>query len=485
MRHFTNGNPLFYKMTPAIFNLTLLDSSQHASTCATSPFAAFSNAMPSSPLEPIMSRASHVSTSALARHHGDIKSPVSGHAINASRARVRTYTAHALVLFNVYGVLFSSGIWLEYYSNSLLPTTSLLALSIIFAAQFVCLALAVGMSACMHIRSPRYWRCMMLTAALLVCGAYVGLLNNTHNKVWVLVLCQGGLPGLGLGILCAASVRVVSACYKHNFALASRVCVATGFAGAGTYTVVVWCCLRADRVRLGYGVALLLLGGTLLPALLLVEHPASNDEKQPKPWFAETQQPRRSNACRTSTTLAALILIATGSALPLLYLPLLLAHRPGPYRADAGVYTLSALYSTALLSSAFVPRIPPSRVSVRRLCGGASLLMGTTAILPLIWTLRLEVSVPCAVVHGFGLGTVCTLWVKMVVECGDGVAMGQASVFVLAIALCVAGAVVAGAAVLQGYEKGVGVVLGAVAACSGFGGLALGSEDEMRHRTRQ
>jgi hypothetical protein len=148
------------------------------------------------------------------------------------------------------------------------------------------------------------------------------------------------------------------------------------------------------------------------------------------------------------------------------------------------VYTLLALYSTALLPSALVLRIPRLRLSARKTCGAASILTGL-ALVPLIWTLRLEVSVPCAVVYGAGLGTMCTLWVQMLMGSGDGGARPIAPVSAPALGLCVAGAVVGGAAVLQGYEKGVEIVLGAVAGCLVLGGLILGFQDGVRHWIRQ
>jgi hypothetical protein len=421
------------------------------------------------------STTSYASSSASAPHQAIV--PL----LDASRARVRTYTAHALVLFNVYGVPFSSGIWLEYYFTTLYPETTLLALAAVSAAQIACLGLAIGMSAYLHSRSPRYWRWTLVNGALLVCGPHIGLLTNTRNKIWVLVLCQGALTGSGLGSLCAISTRVLSVHYRHSVALASQFCVSAGFAGAGVYTVLTWYCLRTSGVRLAYGMTFLLLGVTLVPALLLMEyHPPTATDAQ----FEQQQQPHRSRGLRTKLTLFAPTLVLTVSFTPPLYLPLLLAHRPSPYRADAGVYTLLALYSTALLPSALVLLIPRLRLSARKTCGAASILTGL-ALVPLIWTLRLEVSVPCAVVYGAGLGTMCTLWVQMLMGSGDGGARPIAPVSAPVLGLCVAGAVVGGAAVLQGYEKGVEIVLGAVAGCLVLGGLILGFQDGVRHWIRQ
>lgn len=417
--------------------------------------------------------ASHASASTLASH----QEAVPALQLNkTSRARVSTYTAHALILSNLYGIPLSAGIWLEYYFTTAHPETPLLALAAIFAAQIACLGLSISMTVCLHARLPRYWRWMLVTGALLLCCAHIGLLTNTHPTIWALVLCQGALTGLGLGMMCAVSMRVSSAHYRHSIAIAARLCVSAGFAGAGVYTVVLWCCLRTARMRLAYGATLLLAGMTLVPALLLMEY-------SPPPITAAHLDYRLrllSTAYRTFMALFALALILPSSVIPLLYLPLLLASRPNPYRADAGVYTLLALYGTACLSSAFAPRVYSSRLSASALCGAASILNGI-AIIPLIWMLRLEVSVPCAVVYGAGLRAVCPLWAQSVVDCRDGGARPITPVLALLFGLCAAGAIVGGAAVLQGVNKGAGIVLGVVAGCSLLGGLIVGTERAVRH----
>ena len=415
--------------------------------------------------------ATHASTSTLGPHQAAVPALPPN---NASRARVRTYSAHALVLFNVYGIPLSSGVWFEYYFTTFYPKTPLITLSTVFAAQLACLGLATCISACLHTRSPQYWRWMMLTGALLVCGAQIGLLINTHNKVWALVLCQGALTGLGLGALCTVSMRVLSTHYRHNIHIASRVSAAAGFLGAGAYMVVLWCCLRTDRVRLAYGLTLLLLGVTLVPALLLIEPSSSKptdtqlEQQQPAP----RKSPRKS--WRTTPTLLALSLVLPSILIPPLYIPLLLGVR-SPYRADAGIYTLLPLYTTALLTSALPPRIPPSRLSARTLCSAASAL-AEIAFIPLIWTLRLEIAVPSAAVYGAGLGTVCVTCFQVLEDCGSGVtrSTGSLSVVALVLGLCLAGAIVGGAAVLQGFETGGAIMLGAVAGCLVVGGLGLG-----------
>lgn len=426
--------------------------------------------MPPSPFD--TTRATNASTSIPALHQA---------AVSASRARVRTYTAHALVLFNVYGIPLSSGIWLEYYFTSLHPTISLVTLSSVFATQITALGLAAGISAWLHARSSRLWRLMVFTGALLVCGAYVSLLTNTSNRIWVLVLCQGALTGLGLGVLYTTSLQVLSTHYKHSIATASRVCVAAGFLGAIVYTVSAWACLRLDEPRVAYGLTLLLLVLTLLTAILLMAPAIRKIEKiedvpQTQP-IKQQSAPLRKARCIPPLLLAS-PLILTVLFIPPFHVPLLLAHRPIPYRADVGVYTLLTLYGTALLSSALAPRIPPSRLSPTILCAAASVLAGVATV-PVVWMQRLDVAVVCAGFYGVGMGVLGTLWGGLVGEGGGSV--GWASVVAVVLGVCAAGGVVGGAALLSGLEIGGQILLGAVAGCLIAGGLVLASTDGMRH----
>jgi hypothetical protein len=125
-----------------------------------------------------------------------------------------------------------------------------------------------------------------------------------------------------------------------------------------------------------------------------------------------------------------------------------------------------------------MPRTPPSRLLARILCGGASTLTGI-ALVPLIWTLRLEIAVLCAVVYGAGLGTPCVLWLQVLEDCGSVVVRStrSLSVFTLVFGLCLAAAIVGGAAVFQGYENGVDIILAAVAGRLALEGLVLGVGD--------
>jgi hypothetical protein len=419
-------------------------------------------------------------------HHACTKSSHPYHAAgpvnlptNNSHARVLTYTAHALILFNVYGIPLSSGIWIEYYFNTFLPPVSLLTLSSVFATQLTVLSLAVGVSAWLHARWPQYWRLYMFAGALLVCSAYIGLLSNNHSRdIWVLVLCQGVLTGAGLGVLGAVSMRVLSAHYKYNITAISTLCVSAGFLGAIAYTALTWMTLRLDNPRLTYGLTLILLSLTLLPTLLLTK-PSTNTQ----PLHRRAPLPRK--RWRALLILAALPLTLTLATILPFYTPLLAALQPGPHRADTGPYIVLTLFFTALITSALVPHLL-DRFLAQTLFGAACTLAGVAAV-PLVWMRRLEVAGPCAALYGVGMGVLCTLWLKVVVEClEEGGMRDSRGVGVLAAMFGVwaAGEVVCGAAVLQGVGRGVEIGLGAVAACLALSGLIIWAEGGVRNWRR-
>lgn len=394
---------------------------------------------------------------------------------NATRDRVRTYTAHALVLFNVYGIPLASGIWLEYYFTSFHSSASLLAVSSILGTQLVCLGLVATTTSWLYRRWPQYWRLYMLSSSLLVCGAHLGPLLKTD--LWVLVLCQGALTGLGLGVLGTVSLHVVSTHYKHNVVTTSTVCGSAGFLGAIAHILSTWTFLRTDNPRFAHGITLSLLTLTLVPAILLAR-PSGSRPPQPRQLGSRTSPTTPS--WHIYSILPAMFLVATALLIPPSYLPLLLTRHPGPYRADAGQYILLTLYGTASLSSAIVPRIPPRRLSSSTLCSAAAIVAGT-AIIPMVWMQRLEVAVSCVAIYGIGLGcvtavctTVFSLWAR---GTRAGELGGSAAIF----GLCSGGGIMGAATLIPKLESGAGTVLGLVVGTLILGGSVLGAWHGVRY----
>lgn len=387
---------------------------------------------------------------------------------NLSQHRIRTYTAHAMILFNVYGIPLSSGIWLEYYFTSLLPSSSLVVISTIFGAQLACLGLVVGPTAWLYTRWPKYWRLQMLFGLLCVCGAWLGLLV-TENELWTIVLCHGILTGTGLGILGTISILTLSTHYRHHLGVTSTQCVAAGFTGAIVYTISTWLCVRTDSIKMAYGTTSAVQTGTLLLAIFLAApHPSPSTPHPPSQQSDPAHRPPRPVAALTS-------LLTTPILLAPIYLPLLLTRQPSPHRADPASYILLALYCGGLLPCIFVPRTPASRLAPSTLFTASALAAGI-AMVPMVWMRVLSVAVPCGVVFGAGFGGVCLLWVRICAVFGGGgeeevgrwVCVGMA-----VTGLGAGGGVVVAAAVLERWEGGVEMLLGAVAGCAVLGGLVV------------
>ena len=400
---------------------------------------------------------------------------------NPSHHRVRTYTAHALILFNVYGVPLSSGIWLEYCFTSLHPSHPLLSISAIFGAQFACLGFAIGVTASLYRRWPGYWRLQMFLGGLSVCVAHLGLV--IASNLWVTVLCQGVLTGLGLGVSGTVSVMVLSTHYKHNLAVASTQCVGAGFFGAIVYTLLTWMCLRTDNVKLGHGVTLVLLSLTLVPAVLVARPSAmtkSSRARQSPPNMSTVPRAKRPSFLALLTTLA----LSPALPLPPLLSPLLLSRHPTPHRADTGSYFLFALSGAALLSSTLIPRTPPHRLAPTTLLTASTFLAGISVV-PLIWMRILYVAVPCAAVFGVGLGGVCAVWVEALaalVEGGGGEGLGWWVCVLVAVGgVGAGGGIMGAAAVLSRMESGVEIVMGVMSGCLVLGGLMVGAGADVKY----
>ncbi|KAF1363034.1 hypothetical protein EJ07DRAFT_152557 [Lizonia empirigonia] len=387
---------------------------------------------------------------------------------NLSQHRVRTYTAHALILFNVYGIPLSSGIWLEYYFTSLLPLSSLVVISTVFGAQLACLGGAVGPAAWLYTRWPKCWRLHMLFGLLCVCGAWLALLI-IENELWTIVLCHGILTGTGLGILGTISTLTLSTHYRHHLGVTSTQCVAAGFTGAIVYTISTWLCVRTDSIKMAYGTTSAVQTGTLLLAIFLAApHPSPSTPHPPSQQSHPAHRPPRPVAALTC-------LLMTPTLLAPIYLPLLLTRQPSPHRADPASYVLLALSCGALLPCILIPRTLALRLALPTLFAASALAAGI-AMVPMVWMRGLSVAVPCGVVFGAGFGGVGLLWVRIWAGFGGrgGEVRGRWVCVGMAVAgLGAGGGVVGAAAVLERWEGGVEMVLGAVAGCAVLGGLVV------------
>ena len=401
-----------------------------------------------------------------------------------SHHRIHTYVAHALVLFNVYGLPLSSGVWLEYYFTSLHPSRSLLATSMIFGVQFVCVGLAVGPAAWAYHRWPERWWLQMFSSTLIVCGAWLGIFIAEH--FWVLILCHGALTGLSLGVLGTVSALVLSTHYKLDISVVSTQCMAAGFAGAVAYTVLTWACLRIDAVKMACGITLALMSGTLLIAMSLARPCIGQTLDASSSYGAVTMRSRYTSWISTSVLPTTTILLSPAILLPPLVLPLILTRHPSAYCADISLYALFAMFGIAMLTSTLIVKIPPARLSPTTLFVASCLLAGTAIVL-LIQVPRLEVIVPCAALYGVGLGGVSTLWINVLMSLmEEGASLGNAICLVMTIGgLTTGGRVVGAAVVLQSIKRGPEIILGSSAGTMVVAGLLVGACALVKHRKRK
>jgi hypothetical protein len=404
-----------------------------------------------------------------------------------SHHRVRTYSAHALILFKTYGLPLSSGIWLEYYFTSLFPSTSLLAISSIFATQLACLGLATLPAAYLYRRYPRYAQLQIYLGLGTVCGGWLGVVVR-GEAWWVLLLCQGALMGFGLGVLGAVGIGLVSTHYKRDLGTVSTQCGTAGFAGAVVYTALTWMLLRRDQAKLAHGVTVAIASGTLLFAIFLAR-PCDTMTSVVVHHSLPTGVVRHGRVGLTYFVLLSATLFAPSFLVVLIFSPLLLGRTLTSYRADFGPYVLLTLYSTAAISSLFAAKIPPIRLSPTTLFVASTFLTGV-AIMPIIWMPTLYIAIPCYAVFGVRLGNISTLWIKMLAWFLDGDGekrLGRVVCTVLAVGgFGVGGGVVGAAAMLQSMKIGVEVVLGIAAGCLILGGLVVwAGATRKRLRNRQ
>lgn len=311
----------------------------------------------------------------------------------------------------------------------------------------------------------------MCVGGLTVCGAHLALL--VAERLWVLVLCQGVFTGAGLGVLLALSLAVLSSHYKGDRCVSSAVGGAAGFLGAGLYTVMVWVCLRAGKVKMGFGIAAVLVAFTVLIAVLLAKPCVVQSPR------TVSRQPPHSAGSYGSRLLAFLLALCLSTlVLPPFFLPIILTQHPTPYRADGGCYALLALFTTASFSSALLPKLPAYRLSPTTLVSACALL-AAISVVPLIWMPSSYVALPCATVFGVGMGGICPLWHKSLSHLTR-----REGWVILVGGVGTACAVVGAAAVMERWEAGVKVVLGAVVGCLGLAGLLLSTCACVRDRRK-
>ena len=133
------------------------------------------------------------------------------------RARRLTNIAHALILFNVYGIALSYGPYLEYYYNTdTYGHLSLLQASSPGAALLFALFLPVLPITWLYRRG--WWRSTLYLSTAVAIVSHAPPLFSTHHT-FAILLARSLIQGLSLGTLATTSTHILSTHYNHNIAL--------------------------------------------------------------------------------------------------------------------------------------------------------------------------------------------------------------------------------------------------------------------------
>jgi MFS family permease len=333
-----------------------------------------------------------------------------------SRYRNRAVWAQALVLFNVVGIPLSQGVYLEYYYNAALPTSSVVALSVIPALQILfTLATPILVGWFYHRRGQRSgWRLVFLGAAVVAICAQLPL---QWLKSYVLtVILQGLLLGIALGTLFTLSTLVLSSHYRFNLPLVSTQSGFFGFLGAVVYSIIARQGLGADKKGFFAPAATAgLLAATLLIANLLI--------RQVKPDGAQAGQKTNKldmelpkgigKVAKEKGTIPFILgyfLVFFGIFIFPIYIVLLLSQQQTP---DIGYWpllttlTVSALSACISAQSAVHRRLGPVNTFIV-----ASVVAGAVSILP-AWMPIPWLAILAGGAYGLGLGAIIALHIKV------------------------------------------------------------------------
>jgi len=324
-----------------------------------------------------------------------------------SRYRNRAVWAQALVLFNVVGVPLSQGVYLEYYYNSVLGTSSLIPLAAIPGLQVLCiLATPLLVGWLYHRRGQRSgWRLTFFVASLVAVCAQLAL--QWIKKYILLLILQGLLLGISLGTLFTLSTLVLSSHYRFNLPLVSTQSGFMGFLGAVVYSIVADLGLQGHKTIAPAATAGIL-GATLLAANFLIRR-VDQDTSFQTPQLSMTLPSRPITILKEKGTLPFVlgyILIFFGLLTFPIYIVLILP-------SSTGTWTIITTLATAALSACL-----SANPSIRRRLGpvntfiAAAMSAGAVSILP-FWMPYTWLSILAGGLYGIGLGAIVALHIKV------------------------------------------------------------------------
>lgn len=381
---------------------------------------------------------------------------------SASYQRVRAYWAQGLILFNVYGIPLSSGLWLEYTYTTLLPTTSLTLISLVTAFHLFSIFAAIPPSRWLYTRLPT--RRALLLAIAIVTSARI---STTIRHTYTALLVCAALTGVGLGMLGTLHTLRLASHYRNNTGLAATYSVAAGFLGAVVHTAVTWSFLRRERYAAAHVATLAVFVSTSVAGVQL-----SQPCRTPvTPRLPLPTRPNRNHFTRESTAALGAVLLGATMLLAPAYLPLTVSQSLHP---DAAAAALVAAFTTTLVVAPFAARVsrrhgrthqaaPMALVALASVFAAAGIVL--PAFSPVLWA-----GVLGGAMYGAGLGVVGSCAGEVIGERGAR----WGSVVVCAIGAVAAGGCVGVASVVEMRADGARVALGVVATGMVSGGALLG-----------
>ncbi|KAH9864271.1 hypothetical protein J1614_010205 [Plenodomus biglobosus] len=332
--------------------------------------------------------------------------------------RIRALWAHALVLFNVYGIPLSYATYFEYYYNTLLPAKPPSSLAIPIALQILCILGSPCLAGYVYHalgREREWWQLVFIAAGLVAAAAQFGLQWCEHYVL--LVVLQGPVLGSALGTLWTVSTLVLASHYKSNVPLVSVFCGFTGFAGAIVHTCIArWALSISDNGERGWAPAISggVISGTLLIAHLLMRRVKQDVMKswtRRYPLKLKLPSNFTSDLRRTSTILFLLgytTIFFSIFIYPVLIV-LILTQPPTLMTPDKGTIVHLVTLGVAACTACLSPHHHTSRhIGTVNIFALSAILAGAAVLAP-IRSPHAYIAYPLAAIHGVALGALLPL----------------------------------------------------------------------------
>ncbi|KAL6712290.1 hypothetical protein ACN47E_000167 [Coniothyrium glycines] len=431
-------------------------------------------------------------TTAAERGSEDASSSVSashGLASEESRNRNTTMWAQALVLFNVVGIPLSYGTYLEFYFNSTHTNKSLTSLSIPVALQILCiLSMPFAAGYVYHRLGDKWWwRLIFVASSCAALSAQVAL-QWLHAYLFILVF-QGFVLGVALGVLFTISTLVLASHYKNNIPLVSMQSGFASFLGAVIYSILARQSFRTQYSgRSGFAQAASagLLGGTLLCACILMKR-VKEDQTKPESIQHRLKirwpQGLMQDLAREGAAwfILGYMLVFFGIFIYPIYIVLVLASTPTLGFPDSCTTTLLVCLGIAALSACVVGNdCACTRVGPVNMLVTASIFGGAVLLAPVRLQL-LAITTTLGAMYGLALGSFLALHIMVAAVFlspnkmwAEDMPARVAIVMVLGGLSAFAG-IVSLAVVMEAYEHGVDIALRIAGASVVVGGAMVGA----------